>query len=487
MYVSIVLLPFLAALISGFFGRFLGTKGVHIFNVTCILITTLLAFVAFYEVVLCNSPVSVELFPWVLLDSTQIHWSFYYDELTVGMLIPVLIVSLLVHLYSVGYMGEDPHQQRFFSYISLFTGLMLILVTGSNFLVMFLGWEGVGVCSYLLVHFWYTRVSAVKSAMNAMFTNRVGDYFLTLGFFAIFYTFGTLDYSTVFSLAPYISTNVITFISILLLLGAAAKSAQLSLHGWLPYAMEGPRTHENLNWKIKNINSFKNIVIRKYSSKALKVGISDNKKFSNPNPNSKIMAMLIGDLLGDGHIRLNNKQSLGRMEFTFSTQNLPYVNYLKFVAYDKICTTTKPTPWPNPNTGKEVTQYWFSSRFLPFIRELHKNWYIKIKDKNVKVVPKNIGELLKPAGLAHWIMGDGYCSHNAVHLCTDSFTEVEVELLIKVLYVNFGLLATKSIRKLESGVICWRIRMPTSETFKLQNIVARYMIPEMLYKINMNK
>jgi NADH-ubiquinone oxidoreductase chain 5 len=117
---------------------------------------------------------------------------------------------------------------------------MIILVTGNNLLVMFLGWEGVGVCSYLLVHFWYTRASAVKSALNAMFTNRVGDYFLTLGFFAIFYTFGTLDYATIFSLSPYINTNVITFIAILLLLGAAAKSAQLSLHIWLPMAMEGP-------------------------------------------------------------------------------------------------------------------------------------------------------------------------------------------------------------------------------------------------------
>jgi hypothetical protein len=240
MYISIVLLPFMAAIFSGFFGRLLGTKGVYIINVTCIFITTLLAFIAFYEVVLCNSLVSIELFPWILIESTKINWSFYFDELTVSMLIPVLIVSLLVHLYSIGYMGEDPHQQRFFSYISLFTGLMIILVTGNNFLVMFLGWEGVGVCSYLLVHFWYTRVVAVKSAMNAMFTNRVGDYFLTLGFFAIFYTFGTLDYSTVFSLAPYVNVNVITFISILLLLGAAAKSAQLLLHSWLPMAMEGP-------------------------------------------------------------------------------------------------------------------------------------------------------------------------------------------------------------------------------------------------------
>ena len=240
MYITIVLLPFMGAFLSGLFGRALGVKGVHIINVSCLLITTLLAFIAYYEVVLCNSPVSIELFSWINSEHLQISWGFYFDQLTVNMLIPVLIVSLLVHVYSIGYMGEDPHQQRFFSYISLFTGLMLVLVTGNNFLVMFLGWEGVGVCSYLLVHFWYTRVAAVKSALNAMFTNRVGDYFLTLGFFAIFYTFGTLDYATVFSIAPYINTNVITFISILLLLGAAAKSAQIGLHQWLPMAMEGP-------------------------------------------------------------------------------------------------------------------------------------------------------------------------------------------------------------------------------------------------------
>lgn len=240
MYIIIICLPFLAAIVSGLLGRKIGVKGVYIFNITCILLTTILSMLAFYEVIICNSSVSVELFPWITIEQFRVTWSFYFDELTVSMLIPVLIVSLLVHIYSVGYMGEDPHQQRFFSYISLFTGLMLILVTGNNFLVMFLGWEGVGVCSYLLVHFWYTRVAAVKSAMNAMFTNRVGDFFLTIGFFTLFYTFGTLDYSTIFSLAPYININVITFIAILLLLGAAAKSAQLGLHVWLPMAMEGP-------------------------------------------------------------------------------------------------------------------------------------------------------------------------------------------------------------------------------------------------------
>jgi NADH-ubiquinone oxidoreductase chain 5 len=139
MYLVIIFLPFLSALLTGLFGRALGIKGSYIISVTCLLITTLLAFVAFFEVALCKSTTSIELFSWVSSEMLRINWSFYYDELTVSMLIPVLIVSLLVHLYSVGYMGEDPHVQRFFSYISLFTGLMLVLVTADNFLVMFVG------------------------------------------------------------------------------------------------------------------------------------------------------------------------------------------------------------------------------------------------------------------------------------------------------------------------------------------------------------
>ena len=145
MYISIIFLPFLAAIVSGLFGRTVGVKGVYVLNIICILMTTVLSMVAYYEVVLCNSPVSIELFPWLSIEHLRVTWSFYFDELTVSMLIPVLIVSLLVHIYSVGYMGVDPNQQRFFSYISLFTGLMLVLVTGNNFLVMFLG---------LVTHFW---------------------------------------------------------------------------------------------------------------------------------------------------------------------------------------------------------------------------------------------------------------------------------------------------------------------------------------------
>ena len=347
MYINIIFLPILAAILSGLFGRALGVKGVQIINITCLLITTLLSFIAFYEVILCNSPVSIELFAWINLEHLNISWSFYFDELTVSMLIPVLIVSVLVHIYSVGYMGDDPHQQRFFSYISLFTGLMLILVTGSNFLVMFLGWEGVGVCSYLLVHFWYTRVAAVKSALNAMFTNRIGDFFLTIGFFALFFTFGTLDYATIFSLAPYINTNVITFIALLLLLGAAAKSAQFGLHIWLPMAMEGWNKR-----RLFNILSFYKTQVQYY-------------QYSTLNKPDLTYDAIIGDLLGDGHIRFHGKRKTidnkisnsgnARMEFTFSKQNLPYLNYLKFVAYSEICTTSKPTPWPNSKMDKSIT------------------------------------------------------------------------------------------------------------------------------------
>jgi NADH-ubiquinone oxidoreductase chain 5 len=156
------------------------------------------------------------------------------------MLIPVLIISSLVHIYSIGYMSNDPHQQRFFSYLSLFTFMMILLVTGNNYLLMFVGWEGVGVCSYLLVCFWFSRIAANQSSISAFLTNRVGDCFLTIGMFAILWTLGNLDYATVFSLAPYINENLITIIGICLVIGAMAKSSQVGLHVWLPMAMEGP-------------------------------------------------------------------------------------------------------------------------------------------------------------------------------------------------------------------------------------------------------
>ena len=240
MYLAIIILPLLASIISGLFGRKVGTTGAHLITCTSVIITTAFAVITFFEVGINNVPVYIELFRWIDSESLNVLWGFTFDSLTVSMLIPVLIVSSLVHLYSIGYMSHDPHNQRFFSYLSLFTFMMIILVTSNNFLLMFVGWEGVGVCSYLLVSFWFTRIAANQSSMSAFLTNRVGDCFLTIGMFVILWSFGNIDYSTVFSVAPVISYNIITIIGVCLLIGAMAKSSQIGLHVWLPMAMEGP-------------------------------------------------------------------------------------------------------------------------------------------------------------------------------------------------------------------------------------------------------
>jgi NADH-ubiquinone oxidoreductase chain 5 len=240
MYLAIITLPLLGSIVSGFFGRKVGVSGAQLITCMCVIVTTLLSIVVFFEVGLNNIPVSVHLFRWIDSESLNVLWGFHFDSLTASMLIPVLIVSSLVHVYSVGYMSHDPHNQRFFSYLSLFTFMMIILVTANNFLLMFVGWEGVGICSYLLVSFWFTRIAANQSSMSAFLTNRVGDCFLTIGMFAILWSFGNIDYTTVFSLAPFINENIITIIGICLLIGAMAKSSQIGLHVWLPMAMEGP-------------------------------------------------------------------------------------------------------------------------------------------------------------------------------------------------------------------------------------------------------
>jgi NADH-ubiquinone oxidoreductase chain 5 len=240
MYLLLIFAPLLGSILSGFFGRKIGVSGAQFITCSSVILTTLLSIVVFFEVAMNNIPVTFELFTWIDSESLHIMWGFNFDALTASMLIPVLIVSSLVHIYSIGYMSHDPHNQRFFSYLSLFTFMMIILVTANNYLLMFVGWEGVGVCSYLLVSFWFTRIAANQSSISAFLTNRVGDCFLTIGIFAMLWSFGNIDYATVFSLSPYISENIITIIGICLLIGAMAKSSQVGLHVWLPMAMEGP-------------------------------------------------------------------------------------------------------------------------------------------------------------------------------------------------------------------------------------------------------
>ena len=240
MYLSIIILPLLGSIVSGFLGRKVGQTGSHFITCTCLLLSSILMTMAFYEVGLCGSPVNIVLGSWLDSEILNISWEFYFDQLTVSLGLAVLYCSTLIHIYSIDYLSSDPHNQRFFSYLSAFTGGMLILISGGNFFVMFVGWEAIGVVSYLLINYFFTRIQANKAAMLAFTMNRSGDMLMSISFFAIFAVFGSLNYSSVFTLVPYMNETSISLIGLLLLGGALAKSANIPLHSWLPGSMEAP-------------------------------------------------------------------------------------------------------------------------------------------------------------------------------------------------------------------------------------------------------
>lgn len=250
MYLILVFLPLIGSITAGLFGRNIGPKGASVVTVTLLFITFLISVFAFYEVALIGCPTYIKLTTWVNSELFNVDWGFLFDSLTVVMCCVVTFVSTLVHLYSTEYMSHDPHLPRFMSYLSLFTFFMLILVTADNYIQMFVGWEGVGLCSYLLINFWFTRIQANKAAIKAMVLNRIGDFGLILGILIIFVKYKAVDYATVFAITPLfvndnfvflnITFNLLDIIGFLLFVGAIGKSAQLGLHTWLPDAMEGP-------------------------------------------------------------------------------------------------------------------------------------------------------------------------------------------------------------------------------------------------------
>nr|YP_010555050.1 NADH dehydrogenase subunit 5 [Kappaphycus malesianus]UYR20471.1 NADH dehydrogenase subunit 5 [Kappaphycus malesianus] len=250
MYLTILFLPLVGSLISGLGGRWLGCWGSGLYSTLCVFFSFLMSLVAFYEVGLCGVSYHITLGTWLESGILKVNWGFLFDSITVVMLIVITSVSSLVHLYSIKYMETDPHKPRFMAYLEIFTFFMLLLVTSDNLIQMFLGWEGVGLASYLLINFWFTRLPANQSAIKALVINRVGDFGLTLGILATFWTFQSIDYSVIFAMAPLFNNfsfsfmgsdwHGITLISLFLFIGAVGKSAQLGLHTWLPDAMEGP-------------------------------------------------------------------------------------------------------------------------------------------------------------------------------------------------------------------------------------------------------
>ncbi len=250
MYTAIVFLPIIASAIAGLGGKFIGTRASEIVTTGALFISAALSVFAFYDVCFLGHAHIERLMTWIASGDLEVAWSIRVDALTAVMLVVVTGVSSLVHLYSIGYMEEDPHRPRFFSYLSLFTFAMLMLVTANNFLQLFFGWEGVGLASYLLIGFWYERPSANAAAIKAFIVNRVGDFGFALGIFGVYFIFKTLDFDAVFAAAPSMvgktfvfagqNVDILTTLCLLLFVGAMGKSAQIGLHTWLPDAMEGP-------------------------------------------------------------------------------------------------------------------------------------------------------------------------------------------------------------------------------------------------------
>jgi NADH-ubiquinone oxidoreductase chain 5 len=250
MYLLIVFLPLISALITLLYSSKMGKKGAIQLTCTGVILSCIFSYIAFYEVALSGSICHIETIDWVTTGIFNIKWGFLFDTLTVVMLIVVTSISSLVHIYSTSYMSADPNLPRFMSYLSLFTFFMLMLVTANNMIQMFLGWEGVGICSYLLINFWYTRVEANKAAIKAIIINKIGDFGILVGILLLYVYTGSVNYNTMFSVVSILKDHSFTFmgldvslldtIAIFLFIGCVGKSAQIGLHSWLPDAMEGP-------------------------------------------------------------------------------------------------------------------------------------------------------------------------------------------------------------------------------------------------------
>ena len=251
-YLTIVLAPLVAAIIAGFFGKKIGRAGAHWVTILGVGLSFVLSAVVLWDVwVRGAEPFNGSVYTWMVSEGVTFEIGFLIDRLSAVMMTVVTFVSLMVHIYTIGYMKDDPGYQRFFSYISLFTFAMLMLVMSNNFLQLFFGWEAVGLVSYLLIGFWYKRPTAIHANLKAFLVNRVGDFGFLLGIAAIFMYFNSLDYAEVFAAAPEMEGvttsimggwewSVLTLICILLFIGAMGKSAQVPLHTWLPDSMEGP-------------------------------------------------------------------------------------------------------------------------------------------------------------------------------------------------------------------------------------------------------
>jgi len=486
MYLSIIILPLLGSLVSGLLGRKVGVTGSHFVTCTCLILSSLLMTIAFYEVGLCGSPVHINLGSWFESEIMSISWEFYFDQLTVSLGLAVLYCSSLIHIYSIDYLSSDPHNQRFFSYLSAFTAGMLFLICGGNYFVMFIGWEAIGVVSYLLINYYFTRIQANKAAMLAFTMNRGGDMLMSIGFFAIFALFGSFNYSVIFSLVPYINETAISLVALLLLGGALAKSANIPLHSWLPGSMEALNGVIQLYFILIIIYLYFYYIYYNYPNDINYLSILP---IINSIPTSTLHT-ITGNMLGDGSISLSKKNiGQGIYAMTMDVYSLDYLQHLNKNIYSQF-TDTKIYPYPNillpHHKDKEITQYHFKTKTHPLFTALHNLWYKKDIEKNkfIKIVPLNISEMFSSISLAYWIMDDGYFDSygrsKTVVLCTESFTKDECKILQSLLE-KLNIKSTLKVRNKINNR--YRIRLSKTSMDTVISLVKPYMHKDFLYKL----
>lgn len=486
MYTSIILLPTIGAIAAGLRGRALGATGAQVITCLCMVVATALSLVAFYEVALCRSPVTVDLSAWVSTVGLTADWSLLYDDLTVAMLLPVLVVSTCVHVYSVSYMAEDPHTQRFMAYLSMFTAFMLLLVAADSYLLMFVGWEGIGISSFLLIGFWTTRVQAAKSAVLALTVNRVGDLTLTVAFFAITWLCASTDYATVLATVPHLNETALTLTGLLLLGGAMAKSAQLPLHTWLPAAIEGQYTRSLVSMIVLSVCGLVVISVVIYLDPVLDPVLDVSQCGVLPlvlaSMDPILLAVTTANMLGDGHLRRTSLTTAARMNFCFGPRSLAYLWHLYHWIYHPFCGSFI----SHYETKEGTHQFSLSTLTSPLWTALHTVWYTwdPVLESFIKEVPEFIEHLMSPLVLALWITEDAYFDHSqkVTILCTEGFTHADCLRLINAM-AAMGIKVTLKRRKTSHPDKRYRLRLAKGSMPLLRSLVLPHMLPAYHYKL----
>jgi len=345
-------------------------------------------------------------------------------------------------------------------------------------------WEAIGLVSYLLINFYFTRIQANKAAMLAFTMNRAGDMLMSIGFFAIFALFGSLNYSQVFSLVPYMNDTAITIIALLLLGGALAKSANIPLHSWLPGSMEAFNGVKQLYFIFIYI-----LFYYHYSNNSIDINYLSILPIIHSIPTSTLHA-ITGNMLGDGSISLSKyNKGQGKFAMTMDVYSLNYLQHLSQNIYSQF-TDTKFYPYPNillpHHKDKKITQYHFKTKTHPLYTALHSIWYKKDDETNkfIKIVPLNISEMFSEISLPYWIRDDGYFDSygraQTVILCTESFTEEEC-LILQSLLEKLSIKSTLKIRSKINNR--YRIRISKTSMDRVILLVKPYIHKDFLYKL----